>query len=64
MNDIGACTWCGDPINCDDTCEQDRIRQEEGNAAVQRIALRSAMRQFVTPDAPLPVPEDFGVPRG
>ena len=64
MNDIDACVWCGDPINCDDTCEQDRIRQEEGNAAVQRIALRAAMRQFVVPDAPLPVPEDFGVPRG
>ena len=64
MNDIGACTWCGDPINCDDTCEQDRIRQEEGNAAVLRIRERARMRQFVVPDAPLPVPEDFGVPRG
>lgn len=64
MNDIGACTWCGDPINCDDTCEQDRIRQEEANAAVVRIRERAAMRQFVVPDAPLPVPEDFGVTRG
>ncbi len=38
MSGVDACRFCGDPLNCDDSCEVDRVRQEEANAAILRIA--------------------------
>jgi hypothetical protein len=37
-DEVDACRFCGDPLNCDDSCEVDRVRQEEANAAILRIA--------------------------
>jgi hypothetical protein len=28
MCEVDACRFCGDPQNCDDSCEVDRVRQE------------------------------------
>jgi len=64
LRGLDACAWCGDPINCDETCDRDRIRQEEATAAIMRIRERARMRQFVVPEAPLPQPQDFGVTGG
>lgn len=36
-DEVDACRFCGDPQNCDDSCEVDRVRQEEANAAILRI---------------------------
>ena len=64
LRGLDACAWCGDPINCDETCDRDRMRQEEANAAIMRIRERARMRQFVVPEAPLPQPENFEASRG
>ena len=37
MSEVDACRFCGDPQDCDDSCEVDRVRQEEANAAILRI---------------------------
>lgn len=37
MSEVDACRFCGDPQDCDDSCEVDRLRQEEANAAILRI---------------------------
>ena len=64
LRGLDACVWCGDPINCDETCDRDRMRQEEANAAIMRIRERARMRQVVVPEAPLPQPQDFEASRG
>ena len=64
LRGLDACVWCGDTINCDETCDRDRMRQEEANAAIMRIRDRARMRQFVVPEAPLPQPQDFEASRG
>jgi len=64
LRGLDACVWCGDPINCDETCDRDRMRQEEANAAIMRIRERARMRRFVVPEAPLPQPENFESSRG
>jgi len=64
LRGLDACAWCGDPINCNETCDRDRIRQEEATAAIMRIRERARMRQFVVPEAPLPQPQNFGVNGG
>ena len=64
LRGLDACVWCGDPINCDETCDRDRMRQEEANAAIMRIRERARMRQFGVPEAPLPQPQDFEASRG
>ena len=47
-DEVDACRFCGDPLNCDDSCEVDRVRQEEANAAILRIA-EARVRKSRTP---------------
>ena len=37
-DEVDACPWCGDPSACDERCVADRLRQEEANAAILRLA--------------------------
>ena len=37
-NEIDACAFCGDPLNCDGSCEHDRVRQEQATDEILRIA--------------------------
>ena len=37
-NEIDACAFCGDPLNCDGSCEHDRVRQEQASDEILRIA--------------------------
>ena len=36
MSGVDACRFCGDPLNCDDSCEVDRVRQEEARVWLAR----------------------------
>jgi hypothetical protein len=37
-NEIDACAFCGDPLDCDGACEHDRVRQEQASDEVVRLA--------------------------
>ena len=37
-NEIDACAFCGDPLDCDGSCEHDRVRQEQATDEILRIA--------------------------
>jgi len=37
-DEVDACAFCGDPLNCDGACDHDRVRQEQASDEILRIA--------------------------
>ena len=47
-DEVDACAFCGDPLSCDGSCEVDRLRQEEVNAAIVRLAEAKVRKRHST----------------
>jgi len=48
MCEVDACRFCGDPQNCDDSCEVDRVRQEDQYRLLLEEDLFSSFGHMVT----------------